>query len=182
MLAQMNRRSARQSRRCWRVRRLDLAITAADVRAQQTPMSLDRTAPSSHTYAHTRRGGGAARAGGQHQQRHPESRRRARGGQAVRALSSSLGLQDPLGRRRAVQARRPSRRRASGPGPRDPADRPSRHRVRARQPVPEIRAGRRPHARAGPGIIDMKGGDVIMIQALKALDAAGALTACTSRS
>jgi glutamate carboxypeptidase len=34
-----------------------------------------------------------------------------------------------------------------------------------------------PDAARGPGILDMKGGDVIIIQALKALQAAGALTA-----
>ena len=35
--------------------------------------------------------------------------------------------------------------------------------------------------RAGPGIIDMKGGDVVMISALKALKAAGALDALQLR-
>ena len=83
-------------------------------------------------------------------------------------------LQDALGRRRAVGSA-PAIWSPTHPGPAEAAaDRPSRHRVRARQPVPEVRAARRRHAR-GPGIIDMKGGDVIIIQALKALKAAGAL-------
>ena len=42
------------------------------------------------------------------------------------------------------------------------------------QPLPAVRADR-PLTARGPRVIDMKGGDVIMVQALKALKAAGLL-------
>ena len=73
-----------------------------------------------------------------------------------------------------IQARRAPDRGPSRDGTANHPDRPSRHRLRARQPVPEVRAHRRPTA-TGPGVIDMKGGDVIIVAALKALKAAGVL-------
>ena len=89
------------------------------------------------------RGAGAARARRQHQQRHAELCRRARGRQAVRGRVRSAGVHDPVGGRRAVQARGPSRRRARAAGPPRSPDRPSRHGVRGRQSVPEVRAAER---------------------------------------
>ena len=54
------------------------------------------------------------------------------------------------------------------------AHRPSRYGFRTGQPLPEFERIDDQTAR-GPGIIDMKGGNVVMVHALKALKAAGAL-------
>ena len=96
-------------------------------------------------------GAGPARAGGEHQQRLDEFRGRARGRRRLprrartRSASPARWIDGaPFKRAGHLVAER------RGPRPPRAADRPSRHRVRAGQPVPAVPAHRRPHARAAP--------------------------------
>ena len=154
-----------------------LAAGVPDVASQGSAMSPIERAIVEHVRAHDDRGAGAARAGREHQQRHDASRRRARGGHGCSARSSSRSgsrrdgsTAPPFKRAGHLVAEHP----AAGPrilliGHLDTVFEPD-------SPFQKFERVGSTSAR-GPGVLDMKGGDVIMIQALRALEAAGALKA-----
>ena len=99
------------------------------------------------------------------------------GGQAVRAPSSRRWAS----RRAGSTARRSSAPGTSSPSARGRASDSSSSAISTRSSNPTARSrsssGSTTDTARGPGVIDMKGGDVIIVQALKALKAAGALDA-----
>ena len=71
----------------------------------------------------------------------------ARGRRDDARRARAAGLHGPLGRHARDRARRPSRRHPCRARPQRPADRPSRHGVRAGQPVPALHPQRQPRHR-----------------------------------
>ena len=117
-----------------------------------------------------RRGAGAARKSRQHQQRHAESSPGCRKvGDVFRAELDGLGFKtrwvdgEAFHRAGHLVADHPAA------GPALSPDRAPRHRLRTGQSLPDVSADSTNAPRRGPGVIDMKGGDVIIVQALKAL-------------
>ena len=97
-------------------------------------------------------------------------------GEMLRAELEPLGFTVEWIDMRADRPRRPYRRHPQGQRPRQAAaaDRPSRHGVRARQPVPALGPAAATTA-TGPGAGDDKGGMAVMVAALRAMQAAGTL-------
>ena len=95
-------------------------------------------------------------------------------GDLFRKEFDALGFKTDVGGRQRLQARRPSRRGSSGEGA---AHLLIGHLDTVFEPDSPFQKFKKidDKTATGPGVIDMKGGDVIIIAALKALKAAGAL-------